>query len=214
VVNDVNGELTGFWRVLQDPAHFEVFKRRVEAMPFSEKEWQDSSRVNTENAVEQAVAFFVRCRQSLAARMDTFAPLSRTRTRRKMNEQASAWLTAVDGLAEVHARLQRVAILNRDGLEVIKSQDGKDTLFHCDPPYLHETRVSRNVYAFEMTRDQHEELLDVLFQVEGKVMLSGYASELYDAKLQTWTRHTFDMANHAAGGQSKARETEVLWCNF
>jgi hypothetical protein len=43
-----------------------------------------------------------------------------------------------------------------------------------------------------------------------KMMLSGYPSTVYDRRL---ARHTFDVANHAAGG-SKARETEVVWCNF
>jgi hypothetical protein len=45
-------------------------------------------------------------------------------------------------------------------------------------------------------------------------MLSGYPSPLYDTALAGWTRHTFDMPNHAAGGETKGRETEVLWCNF
>ena len=61
--------------------------------------------------------FFVRCRQSLAGRMKSFATLSRTRTRRGMNEQASAWLTAIEGLPAVrYARLSRVAILNHSPL--------------------------------------------------------------------------------------------------
>ena len=34
------------------------------------------------------------------------------------------------GLAAVHARLRRVAVLSRDALEVIRSQDGPDTLFY------------------------------------------------------------------------------------
>jgi DNA adenine methylase len=74
--------------------------------------------------------------------MDGFATLSRTRTRRGMNEQASAWITAVDGLAAVHARLRRVAVLNRDALHVIRQHDGPDTLFYCDPPYLPRTRTA------------------------------------------------------------------------
>jgi DNA adenine methylase len=45
-------------------------------------------------------------------------------------------------------------------------------------------------------------------------MLSGYPSALYDQTLSSWTRHTTSIANHAAGGDTKARETEVLWCNF
>ena len=68
-----------------------------------------------------------------------------------MNEQASAWLAAVAGLSEVHARLSRVVILNRDALNVIRKQDGPDTLFYLDPPYLTETRTAPDVFAHEMT---------------------------------------------------------------
>ncbi len=92
--------------------------------------------------MQRAVWFFITCRQSLAGRMEDFAPLSRTRTRRRMNEQCSAWLTAVEGLIEVHGRLKRVVILNRPALEVIRQEDGPQTLFYLDPPYLHQTRAA------------------------------------------------------------------------
>ena len=214
VANDLNGDLTNFWRVLQQDESFGRFRRTLEAVPFSEAEWRDARSAPAGDPVEDAVRFFVHCRQSLAGRMDCFAPLSRTRTRRGMNEQASAWLNAVDGLAAVHTRLRRVAVLSRDALEVIRSQDGPDTLFYLDPPYLGETRACEEVYAHEMTADQHGELLDAVLACEGRVMLSGYPSELYDRRLRGWTRHTFPSPNHAAGGASKRRMAECVWCNF
>jgi DNA adenine methylase len=214
VVNDLDGSLTNFWRVLQQDASFNKFRQRLEAVPLSETEWQDAARGPSSDPVEAAVQFFVHCRQSLAGRMDSFTPLSRTRTRRGMNEQASAWLTAVEGLAAVHARLKRVAILNRDALDAIRDQDGPDTLFYLDPPYLRETRSRGEVYTHEMSDTQHAELLDVVRQCEGRVMLSGYPSELYDRRLRNWTRHEFAVPNHAAGGNQKRRMTEIVWCNF
>src|SRR5262245_46196307 len=116
VANDLNGDLTTFWRVLQRPDGFERFRRQVEAVPFSEIEWQEArDRLPImSDPVERAVAFYITARMSLAGRLDTFAPLSRTRMRRRMNEQASAWLTAVEGLPAVHRRLKRVVVLNRD----------------------------------------------------------------------------------------------------
>lgn len=132
-----------------------------------------------------------------------------------MNEQASAWLTAVDGLSEVHARLKRVAILNRDALDVIRQQDGPGTLFYLDPPYLPETRADANVYAHEMTREQHHKLLTLICRdVCGKVMISGYVDQMYSDLLKGWTRHTFDLPNNAAGGKKKKRMQEAVWCNF
>jgi DNA adenine methylase len=131
-----------------------------------------------------------------------------------MNEQVLAWLTAVEGLPAVHARLRRVVVLNRPALEVIRSQDGPETLFYCDPPYLPSSRATPDVYQHEMSEQDHRELLDLLKTVEGKVMLSGYPSDLYDECLVGWTRHCFDVPNNAAGGAEKQRMTEVVWCNF
>ncbi len=222
VVNDIDGRLTNFWQVLQDQAMFAEFHRLVEAIPFSEVEWQQARHafavfrppLDRDEMVRNAARFFVLCRQSLAGRMKGFASLSRSRTRRSMNEQASAWITAVDGLPAVHARLRRVVVLCRPALEMLRSEDSDATLFYLDPPYLDETRSAPDVYSFEMSRADHCELLEVVRSVRGKVMLSGYPSTLYDSALVGWGRHAFDLPNNAATGTSKARETEVLWCNF
>jgi DNA adenine methylase len=153
-----------------------------------------------EDVIERAHAFFIACRQSLAGRM---------------NEQVSAWLNAIEGLPAVHARLKRVAILNRPAVEVIRQQDGPRTLFYCDPPYLHETRETTGEYAHEMTVEQHEELLETLAGVKGRFLLSGYPSELYDRWAQRcgWRREEKLIDNKASGKREKEKKVEVVWRN-
>jgi DNA adenine methylase len=215
VVNDRNGRLTNFWRVLRDEDTFARFQRAVEAVPLSRPEWEAAhAHQDGQGTVADAVAFFVDARQSRSGLMKGFTPLTRNRTRRGMNGNAGEWLTAVDGLADVHARLRRVVVENLPALDVVRREDTPGTLFYCDPPYLHETRTATRAYAFEMTEGDHRALLDVLLRCRGKVMLSGYPSPLYDTALAGWSRHAFDLPNHAAGGEVKGRETEVLWCNF
>jgi DNA adenine methylase len=216
VVNDLYGQLMNFWRVLQDEETFRRFTRQVDAMTLSRPGWEAArDHTPTGDPVADAVPFFVRCRQSLAGWKTSFTPLTRSRTRRHMNGNASEWLSAVEGLADVRARLRRVVLENMPALDLIRREDTPGTLFYCDPTYPHGTRTARRTYgSFEMTDAQHRELLDLLRQVKGKVMLSGYPSALYDGALGGWTRHTFDIANHASGSKSKGRETEVLWCNF
>jgi DNA adenine methylase len=124
-------------------------------------------------------------------------------------------LAALRFLPSSYERLRRVLWLNRPALEVIRGHDGPKTLFYLDPPYYHPTRTAKKVYgAFEMTDDEHVQLLNVLLRVKGKVMLSGYANDLDDTTLARWTRHTFDVPNHASGSRTKRKMTEVLWCNF
>jgi DNA adenine methylase len=216
VVNDINLELTNFWLVLQNDSDFQAFQRIVQAIPFSQVEYQMATEMEMNSRVYRAVAFFVKVRQSLAGRMDSFAPVTRNRTRRGMNEQVSAWLNAVEGLPAVHERLMRVLILNNDALKVIRQQDGPKTLFYCDCPYLHETRASTDLYDHEMSAFQHAQLLVTLSKIKGRFMLSGYDSSLYrhaETKYG-WKRHEVELPNNSAGGETKRRMTEVIWSNF
>ncbi len=221
VANDIHGELINFWRVLQNPEDFHAFSQRMALTPFSEAEFDEALRQSQNvdpdaTAVQRAVHFFILARQSRQGLMRDFATLSRNRTRSRMNEQVSAWLNVVEGLADVHERLRNVVILNQSATDVIRRQDGPNTLFYCDPPYVHETRSTTGEYAHEMTEQQHGELLDVLASIQGKFMLSGYPSQLYSKREQQhgWIRHEFLIDNKAASGKVKEKKTECLWCNF
>ncbi len=215
VANDINGRLINFWRVLRDPKTFSAFHRQLQAMPISRQEWDDAhNHQHGQDAVADAVAFFVDCRQSRSGLMTGFTSVTRNRTRRRMNGNVSEWLSAVEGLAEIHRRLSRVLIEKVPAVDLIRREDTPTTLFYCDPPYLHETRTATDAYHHEMTEPEHRELLATLVACKGKVMLSGYPSGLYASLLKDWNRHDFDLPNNAAGGETKRRMTEVLWCNF
>jgi DNA adenine methylase len=96
VVNDIDRELANFWSVLADPTPFAEFARIVQATPFSQALFQAAATLGeSETPVQRVVKFFVRCRQSRQGLGRSFAALSKTRTRRNMNEQVSSWLTAV-----------------------------------------------------------------------------------------------------------------------
>jgi len=226
VVNDKCGNLTNFWRCLQQEA-FEDFLKAVAVTPFSEPAWKyarcmpqcpaDLADYSKVGCVNCAVRFFVTCRQSLAGRMKGFTGITKTRVRRGMNNEVSAWLSCIDGLSAVHERLKRVLIIGpSDALEVIRKHDGPRTLFYLDPPYLPETRATIGEYEHEMNRADHQILLQSLSLVKGRFLLSGYRSAIYDEYAFTygWTRHEKKINNHAAGGKTKRIMTECVWCNY
>jgi DNA adenine methylase len=214
LVNDTNSELITFWRVMQDPALFAQFCRKVEAIPLARQEWVDAATPATD-PVDRAKNFFVRCRQSRAGSFDSFTTPVRTRTRRTMADPVSAWWTAVAGLPAIHERLKRVAIESTDGVGLIEREDTENTLYYLDQPYLPEVVATRNGYGpFTMTRDDHVRLLDVLDKVKGKVILSGYRSLLYDERLRDWNRHQHQTVLQTPGGKTKRRVEEILWTNF
>lgn len=228
VINDVNGLLTNFFRVLQKKETFVEFRRIAQTIPFSEIEWhhhydrcREIGHVTTLD-VDAAVSMFVCCRQSRSGECSEFTPLSRKRLRRDRNEQVSAWMTTLFGLTAVHKRLMQVVITGIPAINLIRREDGPTTFFYLDPPYLHATRASTTVYGMdgehEMTEAQHEELLQLItgqdWQPQSKFMLSGYNSDLYESYLNGWRKVEFDRANSAAGGKTKRRMTECVWMNY
>jgi DNA adenine methylase len=210
IVNDVNGDLVNFWTVLRNKSQFAKFKRAVEATPFSKPGWLGACNYSGRDPVERAVAIFVRFRQSRQGLGRDFATMSRNRTRRKMNEQASAWISAIDGLSAAHARLQRVVIYDEDAVSVIRREDGENTFFYLDPPYLHETRTVKSCYQFEMDHDDHAQLLELLGNVKGKFLLSGYPSKLYREACRSfkWKTQKILIDNKASSSKIKPRKTE------
>jgi DNA adenine methylase len=217
VVNDIDHELTMFWDVLKSPEAFEELRRLLSVTSCSQVEFERSQQIDGDaSSVERAAAFFVRNRQSRQALGTDFATLARTRTRRGMNELPSAWLSAIDGLPEIHSRLQRVVILNRPAIEVIKQQDDPRTFFYLDPPYVHGTRSVPKAYSFEMTDADHRELLETIAGISGRFILSGYDNPLYTgyAARHGWRRVDIEIDNKAGGGKEKRRMIECLWMNY
>jgi DNA adenine methylase len=217
VANDLHSNLMNFYSVLKDANTFQALQHRLTLTQHSEDEWRAAVRLLAQldgDPVVRAAAFFTCVRQSLSGRMDAYAPVGRTRLRGGREEGVNAWWSAIDGLPEAHRRLQDVRVLNRPALEVIQSEDTRESFCYCDPTYVHATRTATKVYDHEMSEKDHRELLDTLRNCKGKVILSGYANDLYDHVLRDWNRESFDRPNNAAGGKRKRRMIEVLWCNF
>lgn len=216
VANDLYGEVSNFWYVLREPDLFAEFHRLCTCTPFSQPIWESCADDGLGyEPVPRAWRFFVRCRQSLAGRFDAFAPLSRSRVRRGMNEQASAWLSAVDGLYDVHQRLQRVVILNVPALRLFDMIDDPETFFYCDPCYPLSTRTAGG-YAHDMNDDDHRQLLQRLQNIRGKFMLSTYPNQMYEqyAAETGWTYVDFSLPNNAASGRTKRAMVERVYKNY
>ena len=216
VVNDIDGDLMAFWDVVSCQPMFDNMLRRLRLVPFSEHVFEAACVDRPRGKVARAVDFFIKYRQSRQGLGKDFATLSRNRTRGGMNEQVSAWLGAIELLPAASERLRRVVVLNRSAIDVINQQDGENTLFYLDPPYLHSTRKSKKAYKFEMDESQHAELLATLLTVKGKFILSGYRSDMYDSAAAVGNLWRTDIAidNKSSGAKVKEIKTECLWTNF
>jgi DNA adenine methylase len=105
-------------------------------------------------------------------------------------------------------------LLNVNGIEYLETESIREwntrSLIYCDPPYLLSTRRrQRPIYRYELSEQQHEDLLLLLLKLNCLVMISGYWSELYADHLRGWRKINFEAMTR--GGKTA---TEYLWMNF
>lgn len=214
--NDLDGEVVNFFRVCREQT--DELTRAIALTPFSREEFAAACTLDPEaTPLERARRFYVRARQ-VRTGLAQSATIGRwgnckTTSRNGMSGIISRFMGAVEQLPAVALRLLRVQIENRPALDVIRLYDSADTLFYCDPPYVHGTRGDVSAYRFEMSDIEHRELAQVLNQCRGKVAISNYACRLMDElypppKWRKFIDHP--KTNHATKGQ----RVEVLWTNY
>ncbi len=212
--NDLDLRITRLFKVLQTQG--DEFVQKLQFVPYSQYEFENAEHYPAgATDLEKAICDFIRWRQSFGGRGVSWSYTTK-RARGGMAGDVNGWWTSISQLPELIDRLRRIQILFQPAEEAICRFDHPDALIYCDPPYLHETRDpnSRDVYGKEMTSVEHRQLGELLNKCRSKVVLSGYASELYDEIFKSWRRVEFDIANHSAGGHKKTRKCEVIWLNW
>jgi len=208
VYNDIDSGLVNLFRVLRDEEKFEKFYRRVSLTPYSCEEFYYCKETwqSCEDDIERAYRFYIVCRQSFGANNYSWG-YSISTTAGEMSTLTYRWLKAINNLPEIHKRLMQVQIEHNDFRKIIETYDTPDTFFYLDPPYLAETRRGGG-YEYEMSNEDHEDLVNLLLDIKGKALLSGYTNHIYK-KLEDsgWNREDYDVACHAVG---KTRETGIL----
>jgi DNA adenine methylase len=216
LANDSNPCVAAMWRELRD--NHEALLGRLMATPYSEasflasRDWIDH-RTHLESKHDLAFHWIIRARMSRGGLGTAFAWSGRERGGHPGD--LNAWLTFLFMVPEIAARVAGMKVTNRPAIELIRDCDSPRTLFYLDPPYLPETRTARKTYGlFEMSAEDHLELLAAARRCLGKVAISGYDHPLYRAALDGWRATRFDVPNNAGQGKSKARRTECVWMNY
>ncbi|MEV0254431.1 DNA adenine methylase [Streptomyces sp. NPDC050732] len=221
VLNDLDGNVTTFFRVLRDREQDLV--RALALTPYSRQEYRAAalSAVNLDD-VERARRFFVRTSQSFnAAGAANGKRASWSNGMRRGSSQAVTVADLVERLYAAAERLRRVVIENRPAHGVICAYDAPDAVFYCDPPYLDSTRtgLARSCggdYAHDTnTEADHRALAEVLTKVKATVLLSGYDSPLYGELYEGWWRAAITVQRPTSNrkGHTGPSAVEVVWSN-
>jgi DNA adenine methylase len=213
-VNDLDHELVTWWRVLRDRP--EELARVCALTPHSRAEYVAARERAVEDELEVARRVWVLLSQGRGL---TLRP-GKTGWKHYVYPSGSGigmpgYLEAyVERIAAAADRLSMVSLECMPALDLIRKYGQQpDVLLYVDPPYLGTTRDHRNNYRYEMKDEgDHRDLAEALHACKAAVVLSGYASDLYDRELYAgWARHTMPaFTGNSSGDRTR---TEVLWSN-
>lgn len=209
-VNDLDGELMTFWRVLRErPTEL---LRACMLTPHSRAELAATWDPTTDE-LELARRIWCRLAQGRSG------TLRNTGWRHYIDPAGSS--TSMPGYLEAYAlrlaaaaeRLHGVSLEALPALEVIARYGSRPgVLLYVDPPYLGTTRGWGNNYRVEMkTVEEHRELAAALAECKASVVLSGYDSPLYAELFDGW--HRYEQQSMTGNAAADKARVEVLWAN-
>jgi DNA adenine methylase len=174
ILNDLDGELVNFWRVVQN--HPQEFARCFDLSVISRQvfEWEQTKTLETLTDIQRAARYFYLQQLCYAGRTDR-RTLGTTSFR-------PPYLNLPDldkKVRAVHQRLQRVMIERLDASECIRIYDHSHTFFYVDPPYL-----DASGYQVGFTRDDLVRMRDQLRTIQGRFIVSLNDSEEVRALFQ------------------------------
>lgn len=202
IINDADGELVSFWRVIQK--HYLPFVDIYRSAIVSRQmfEWHKLERPETLTDLERAARYYYLQRLSFGGKVKgrTFGYSATSAPKLDIGSIQS-------DLLAVHMRLARVTVEHLDGMDCVRRYDRKETLFFLDPPYL-------DVAGYEVPfpKDRYEELADLLAGIAGRFILT---LNNHPQIRETFKRFKIAeiQTSYSTGLDAKQRVTELLITN-
>jgi len=207
-INDVDQNVVNLFRVVRD--HPQVINDLIRFTPWSREEYKLSYE-QTEDEIEKARRFLVRCWQAIGTKTSDITGWSNNI--KPVDSGSSRWSRLEESISMTATRLKSdgmylVQIENMDMFELIRRYSKPYVFIYIDPPYLLNTR-SKRIYKHELTNEDHIELLKLINEHKGPVMISGYDSDLYNSHLEGWYKDT--KPTRCEMGKDAI---EVIWMNY
>ena len=206
-VNDLDSDIVNLFDCIRkDPKRL---AKAVYLTPYSREIYERAFQEKPEEPFERALNMYIKLNQGHGFRTNGEKVGWKNDVQgRERAYEAQDWCNLPEKIMQAAERLRGVQIENRPAVELIKRFNFENVLIYCDPPYMLETRHGKQ-YRCEMGEKDHEELLGVLLEHKGKVLISGYDSELYNYMLKGWYR-----CEAVAYSQVCSKKKEVIWMNY
>ena len=204
VLNDLNGELTNLYRVLQH--HLEEFVRQFKWAISSRQvfEWEKTKRPETLTDIQRAARFYYLQKLCFGGRTEGQTFGTATTSPPKLN-----LLRIEEDLSQAHLRLARVNIENESWEKCIARYDRPATLFYLDPPYWQTAG-----YGIDFPFSHYEEMADLMNTMKGKAILS---INDHPAIRKVFCKHHISSAGIAytvGGGANRKPSKELIIKNW
>lgn len=205
-LNDLDGNVVNYFRVVRD--HPMELISKLEMTPYARDEYNEAFKVLEEDSdVEKARKFAVQCWQGFGC-SNLYRNGFRTSQQGTSPHTTKEWREIPLRLQKASNRLMNAQIENLPALELIKRYNTRDVFMYIDPPYLHSTRKNY-LSKYEMDDSDHVELLEILVQHPGKILISGYENDLYNQYLVGWKK-----VHKKAQAEAGLSRVETLWMNY
>ena len=209
-VNDLDGDLVTFWRVLRDRPEELCRVAMLTPHARSEHEGARGDFAAVDDDMERARRIWVRLTQGRSHSLKDQAgwwKRSNVIGRPPIAQDLESFALRMPLAAR---RLKRVSIERRDALDVIRDYGSEPTVcLYVDPPYLGSTRASN--YRVEMLDDDaHRTFAAALNECKASVVLSGYDAPLYAQLFDGWHRLDLKAPTTLSGDTDRI---EALWSN-
>ncbi|MDG4811895.1 DNA adenine methylase [Hydrogenovibrio sp. 3SP14C1] len=214
VYNDLDQDIFNLFKVLRDRSQTKELIRLCELTPFSRDEFELAYE-KTDCPIEKARRTLFRAYAGFGSASATKGKSGfRTDIFRNYKNPTHLWTELPGKLDMFTNRLASVQVENKNALDLIEKYDTEQTLFYLDPPYVLDTRTARayGYYREEMTDDQHDQLIDLILQLKGFVIISGYDHEIYDRLLNNgWKKR--QKSSRISSNRGTETRIECLWMN-
>lgn len=211
IINDHNRELINFYECVQN--EYVELEKMIRISLHSRSLHNDATVVYNNPhmfpRLKRAWAVWVLAAQSFSSMLDGSFGYDRVGTTSKKVSVKREGFTI-----DLSIRLQNVQVECTDALRVIRSRDSATAFHYCDPPYFNSDCGHYDGYG----RDDFENLLRTLSEVEGKFLMSSYPSDIlkdFTAQQGWMTKELEQTVSVAAGtGRPGKKKIEVMTANY
>lgn len=209
VINDKNGEVVNFYRVVK--TNYDALRVLINATLHSRAMYVEAMGIYHSPAnhseVRRAWSFWVGCNQSFLSSIGGGWAYQR----KGNNKAAIKTMNKVDNFTEKFCeRLRTTSVECDDAPKVVKRFDFEDAFHYLDPPYYNANMGHYGGYTLEMFDD----LLSVLSQIKGKFLLSSYPSPILADYTERNGWFQKELLKNKSANHGKDKKIEVLTANY